>query len=788
MNAPVKASLLQLPEKIAPIFRPRRYKVLHGGRGGAKSWSVAAVLLVMAAERPLRILCAREVQKSMRDSVHRLLKDQVVRLGLHAFFEVLDTEIRGANGSLFLFSGLQSHTVDSIKSYEGVDIVWIEEAHGVSKKSWDVLIPTIRKEGSEIWMTLNPDMDTDETYQRFIAARSPDTWVCQINWPDNPWFPDVLNQERLKAKRSLPQDDYEHIWEGKPRRVAEGAIYRYEIDSIYEQERVRPVPYDPIMPVHTVWDLGWNDAMTIIFVQKGPQDVRIIDYIEDSHRTLDWYVAQIEKRPYRWGRDFLPHDGRTRNYQTGRSTEETLRAMGRNVAVQAATSVEEGIKAARLLFPKCYFDATKTVRLLECLKRYRRDTHQKTGESMKPMHDEYSHGCLVGESLVITDRGDLPIRDVVVGDSVWTPAGFAKVLNSGPTKVATELIEITTADGGVLIATPEHKIFTTRGVVAADALRYDDCIYNHRSYPCLSSQSTELMGYRDALIEIFKANGTGTGQPEAFMPVKSAADSAYCTSRYTQPFMANQQDVGASVQRTEITRISALITGFTSGMNAAVNILFKSLQACVSTGSVRATTKQINARMEAYPCTALYGCTTTAASLTGFMSTTKTETKPTTPLKTWNYWMRQRIQNITAKITNGLAASETKGKSRKPVSLPSNGMQVKKAESGIPSMAPSHGKTANGIQLIASSAGKNFPRHTQREPSSATPIAELRRYAPDGETLVYDLTVEKHHCYFANGVLVSNCDAFRYLAQAVERMNNHDTPDYREAEAPDWRL
>lgn len=391
--APINLKLT-LPIKLAPLYEPKRYKVMHGGRGGGKSHGVAQVLLDMAARKPLRILCAREIQKSMRDSVHRLLKDYIIRLGLTAFFEVLDTEIRGVNGSLFLFSGLQSHTVDSIKSFEGVDIVWVEEAHGVSKKSWDVLIPTIRKEGSEIWLTLNPDMDTDDTYVRFIAAPSDDTWVCEINWRDNPWFPEVLNEERKKAKRSSTAEDYEHIWEGKPRRVAEGAIYRHEIDDLYASGRVCPVPYDPLLPVHTIWDLGWNDAMTITFVQRGPQDVRIIDYIEDSHRTLDWYVAQIEKRPYRWGTDYLPHDGRTRNFQTGKSTEEQLRAMGRrSVVVLAQTSVEEGIKAARLLFPRCYFDQVKTARLVECLKRYRRDLHTKTGEPMAPLHDEFSHGA-----------------------------------------------------------------------------------------------------------------------------------------------------------------------------------------------------------------------------------------------------------------------------------------------------------------------------------------------------------------------------------------------------------
>lgn len=384
---------IEFPRKLAPLFQPMRYKVLHGGRGGAKSWGVARALTIIAAEKPLRILCAREVQKSMKDSVHRLLKDQIEAMGYGYFFEILDTEIRGKNGSLILFAGLQSHTVDSIKSFEGVDRVWVEEAHGVSKKSWDTLIPTIRKDGSEIWMTLNPDMDTDETYVRFIAAPSDDTWLCQVNWRDNPWFPAVLEQERLKAQRA-DLEGYEHIWEGKPRRVAAGAIYRHEIDALFSDGRICPVPYDPLLPVHTVWDLGWNDAMVILMVQRGPMDVRVLDYIEDSNRTLDWYVAELDKRKYRWGTDYLPHDGRTRNFQTGKSTEEVLRSMGRQaVSVLAQTSIEEGIKAARLTFPKCYFDKVKTTRLIECLKRYRRDINIKTGEAGVPLHDGYSHGA-----------------------------------------------------------------------------------------------------------------------------------------------------------------------------------------------------------------------------------------------------------------------------------------------------------------------------------------------------------------------------------------------------------
>jgi len=386
---------LSLPAKLEKIWEPCRYKVLHGGRGGGKSWSVAGVLLVMGAQKCLRILCAREIQKSIKQSVHQLLKDEITRLQLHAFYEVLDNEIRGINGTQFFFTGLQTHTVDTIKSFEGCDIVWVEEAHSVSKKSWDVLIPTIRKEGSEIWITMNPDMETDETYQRFIATPSPDTWVVAINWRDNPWFPRVLNEERLKAKRTMLKDDYAWIWEGRPRRVAAGAIYRHEMEQLYFDERARDVPYDPLLPVHTVWDLGWNDSMTITMVQRGPQDVRVINYIEDSHRTLEWYVTKLEKLPYRWGTDYLPHDGKVKDFKTGQSTQEILEGLGRkHVEAQLrASDVEEGIKEVRMIFPRLYIDARKCARFLECLKRYQRRIHTVTNEPMEPLHDEFSHGA-----------------------------------------------------------------------------------------------------------------------------------------------------------------------------------------------------------------------------------------------------------------------------------------------------------------------------------------------------------------------------------------------------------
>ena len=228
----------QFPKKLRPLFQPARYKVLHGGRGGAKSWGIARALLILGAQSKLRILCTREVQRSIKDSVHKLLSDQIQGLGLGHFYDVQAAVIRGANGTEFLFAGLSDMTAESVKSFEGVDIVWCEEAQAISKRSWDILIPTIRKEGSEIWISLNPELDTDETYTRFIASPPPDAVVIQINYPDNPWFPKVLEQERLHAKATMPKADYENIWEGKCRPAVSGAIYAEEVADMVAGGRI----------------------------------------------------------------------------------------------------------------------------------------------------------------------------------------------------------------------------------------------------------------------------------------------------------------------------------------------------------------------------------------------------------------------------------------------------------------------------------------------------------------------------------------------------------------------
>lgn len=382
---------VEFSKKLQPIFKPARYKVIYGGRGGGRSWGTARYLLVEGASKRLRVLCTREVQKSIKDSVHRLLSDQIEALGLQSFYEVLDTEIRGRNGTLFVFSGLSNQTAESIKSFEGIDKVWCEEAQNVSKRSWSILIPTIRKDGSEIIVTFNPELDSDDTYDRFVVNTPPNTWLCELSYKDNPWFSDVLEQERLHCQLTNPED-YPNIWEGECKTAVSGAIYAKEVSESIRGGRICNVPYDPSLRVHAIWDLGWNDAMTIIMAQRVRSEIRVIDYIEESHKTLDWYAVELKDRRYNWGYDFIPHDGMHKDFKTGKSTEDILKSFGRKVKQTPNIGVEHGIKAARMMFPQVYIDKTKCARLIECLKRYRRSINQATNEPGAPVHDEFSHG------------------------------------------------------------------------------------------------------------------------------------------------------------------------------------------------------------------------------------------------------------------------------------------------------------------------------------------------------------------------------------------------------------
>lgn len=388
---------LQIPEKLEPIFTPNRYKVLWGGRGSAKSWTVAAALIQQATIKPLRILCARETQKSIQESVHRLIKDTIDRLGVSDLFEVQETRILGKNGSDFAFAGIRQQSVANLKSFEGVDICWVEEAQVVTKRSWDVLIPTIRKPGSEIWLSLNPELDTDETYLRFVIDPPADAWVCKVNWHDNPWFGKELEDERALMERRDPIG-YRTVWEGECRPAVEGAIYAQELDAMHREARFTTVGHEAVLKTHTVWDLGWNDQTVVLVVQRAATELRILcayisrfsTYEADIQALKDWAAT---KPGLQWGTDWLPHDAKAQVKTAGGKTgEQIVKSLGRTVQIVPDIGIEEGIKQVRTTFPRLWIDKS-CQDWLNAIKRYHRHVTDDGSKTGQPVHDDASHGA-----------------------------------------------------------------------------------------------------------------------------------------------------------------------------------------------------------------------------------------------------------------------------------------------------------------------------------------------------------------------------------------------------------
>lgn len=391
----------RFPRKLQFLFKPARYKVARGGRGSGKSWGFARALILRCVERKTRVLCTREIQKSIQQSVHQLLSDQIAAMGLGPVFDVLQTEIRGPNGSCIYFSGLSDITATTLKSFEGVDVAWCEEAQAITDKSWKTLIPTIRKEGSEIWVTYNPELDSDSTHQRFVISPPPDCVSVLMNYEDNPYFPKVLEAERIHAEATMKPEDYRHTWLGECKPAVEGAIYFDAMSQATTAGRIRSVPHDGSLKTHVIVDLGWNDATTMILAQVLASEIRIIHYIEGRQRSLADYSAELKElrlddQPINWGDVWLPHDGFHVRQQSGKDDAAVMRGLGWSIAPKEGltlTSINSGIDRAREVFPRVYFHELRAARLIECLKRYRWNISQKTGEAASPLHDEYSHGA-----------------------------------------------------------------------------------------------------------------------------------------------------------------------------------------------------------------------------------------------------------------------------------------------------------------------------------------------------------------------------------------------------------
>jgi phage terminase large subunit len=376
-----------LPAYAEGLFIPKRYKVYYGGRGAARSWSFARALLIKGAQQRLRLLCVREFQKSIADSVHKLLVDQIELLQMPGWTVTQRLIEHAGTGTTFIFEGLRYNT-NRIKSLEGIDICWVEEAESVSKDSWELLIPTIRKEGSEIWISFNPDVEEDPTYQRFVVNRPPNAIVQKVGWEDNPWFPETLAEERDYLYRVDPEAA-DHVWGGEPRRASEAQI----LAGKWRVEAFEPEGHwvGPLFG----GDFGFaEDPSTLVELyihkKKGVQGVLYL-------RRESWHVKlDIHKMIPQWNKDIgVERTLRGRVIRADSARPETISYLKQHGLQRIQPvfkwpgSVEDGIAYLRgfeeiIIHPSC-----KHAREEARLYSYKVDKH--TGDILPEVKDAHNH-------------------------------------------------------------------------------------------------------------------------------------------------------------------------------------------------------------------------------------------------------------------------------------------------------------------------------------------------------------------------------------------------------------
>lgn len=382
-----------------PLLQPSRYKGAWGGRASGKSHFFGEGVVEKAVMKPgLRAICIREVQHTLAESVKALIETKIVAMGVQSMFNITRDRIDNPGGGVTIFKGMNEYNAENIKSLEGFDLALIEEAQTMSERSLELLRPTIRAPGSEIWAAWNPRFKKDAIDKFLRQGNVEGAIVIQANWSDNPWFTPEMEQERQTDLRLYP-DRYEHIWEGGYIKAFEGAYYAKLLAAARRENRIGFFPRDPLLPVRAFFDLGGAgataDAMAIWLVQFVGEEIRILDYIEGQGQVLEYYVNELRARDYQSAQCFLPHDGMNTNSVTGKRYEEHLRDAKfwtTSVPNQGMGAAMMRIEAARRIFPRCRFNEATTETGRDTLGYYHEKKDPKRGDvGLGPNHDWSSH-------------------------------------------------------------------------------------------------------------------------------------------------------------------------------------------------------------------------------------------------------------------------------------------------------------------------------------------------------------------------------------------------------------
>ena len=593
-----------------------------------------------------------------------------------------DMKVEIKNGSIFQIIGTDK--IDSIMGTNPVGCVFSEYSLQ-NPKAWDLIRPILRENGG--WAVFNyTPRGKNHGYDLYQMAKDNPDWFYQVltikDTQKENGVP-IITEADIEKERAegMEEDLIQQEYYCSFTAAVTGAYYAKQVQKAEDEGRICSVPHDPHLSVDTWWDLGKDDSTVIWFSQRTGKEIRFIDYYENNGEGLPHYVKVLKEKSYTYDKHYLPHDVEVSDLSVdGKKTrKDILEGLGvKPIEVVPKLPVEDGIEDVRGILNRCWFDKEKCKDGLHALREYHKefDEKKKVFKSY-PCHDWSSHACIDGDSLVLTDKGSRAIKEISVGDKVWTPNGYSRVTASGATKKVYEITELKLSNGNILRCTPEHKILTQKGFVRVDALRYNDAILSGGEWQCtLSSLFSRVKntGFR-ATITGEKIGG------RAVLPL------------FTEPFG---------------------------------NILTE-----ISQKGMKFITKIVTPLTTAYTILSVYQAT----SISGIM-----------PL-------------------NGLNRGNSNPQPSMHYTRPLNGMALRKAVNGMANTENLLGKAVNGINALARTAGKHLTRLILRVPSGAIPTVKQKRcVSVKGGMLVYDLTVEKNACYQANGILVSNSDAFRYFA------------------------
>lgn len=712
----------KVAEVFKPLHEPKTYKGAYGGRGSGKSHFFAEELVLRCFAKPLRAVCIREVQLTLADSVHQLLVDKIGKFNLGPYFTITDRYISSYVGAYIIFRGMQTMNASNIKSLEGFDLAWVEEAQMLSQHSLDMLYPTIRKENAELWFSWNPQFRTDAVDVFFRKNKDADRkTVVRVNWSENPWFPEKLRRD-MEMDRREDSERAEHIWDGAYGAL-HGSILARLVDRAERAGRINDkVEFDREgPPIEISCDLGRTDTSTWWFWQRRVDGFAVLDVDSDAGLHADEWSQRLWKRlnEHGWplGKLWLPHDAKQKSlsaHYTAREQFAKAFEWKHTGLVPRSTTVDR-INAGRTVVPKCWFHATRCEKGLDGLRAWQYAYDEETkAYSKEPVHD---WACFVAGTMVDTPSGQRPIESLRAGETVTTPAG-PRALEAVYRHRTARLVEIETADGRRVLSTPNHKFFTARGLIAADGLYYGDRLFTGRErlWRAISwiSEVGGITGIHQAITtscqpKSIGAKGCGIGNCTAISMPPSMGQSLMAT-RYT---------TGTRTKATTTSKTwsycRSLHTRSSTALRAAANLL---LGIAPGMGA---------------------GFTRNLPSAAGGM-TARLCLQTASPLST-------------------------------PLAKPrAHGTEATRAESGTASTVSEFGSIAPRSRRFARFAIRLLLR-IGRARNTAGRIVALRAF--DADTLVYDLNVERDHCFVANGILVSNShfgDGFTYGCQVMESL------------------